>query len=283
MKQRTIHFFVLFTFLFTQITWAQDKTEKKIPSPEVVKKEAPKVESKKAETLDLTPEHVESQFLNSLDYPELQVVPRASERIQMDGSIESNNGYMMFWPFLAASGTTMIVALLSKNKFKSGKEEDESFRRDADLKVNVAAGVSAAWFGLTYFVSAAEPYNSALQKINAVKGRDKKSLLLRERLSEEAMQKPAELVKMLAYASTATNIALAAGMMDVVSTDYNMYAGIAILTAFLPLIFKNKYVENYEKHLEYKRKIYAPVVYTDVYKANAYAEWSPRLVLQWNY
>lgn len=280
MKQRTIHFLVLLSFFFSHVTLAQ---EKKVSPLDPAKKEVPKTESKKSETLDLEPEHVESQFLNSLDYPELQVVPRASERIQMDGVTEANNGYMMFWPFLTASGTTMIVALLSKNKFKAGKEEDESFRRDADFKVNAAAGLSAAWFGLTYFVSAAEPYNSALQKINAVKGRDKKSLLLRERLAEEAMQKPAELVRMLAYASTITNVIVAAGMMDVVSTDYNMYAGVAILTAFLPLIFKNKYVENYEKQMEYKRKIYAPVVYTDVYKANSYAEWTPRLVLKWNY
>ncbi len=282
MKQRTTRFIVLFIFMFTQFAFAQDK-KAGTPAADVVKKEVQKTESKKAETLDLDPENVETQFLNSLDYPELQVVPRASERIQMDGGTESNNGYMMFWPFLASSGTTMIVALMSKNKFKAGKEEDESFRRDADFKVNAAAGLSAAWFGLTYFVSASEPYNSALQKINSIKGRDKKSLLLRERLAEEAMQKPAELVKMLAYASTLTNIVAAAGLMDVVSTDYNMYASVAILTAFLPLIFKNKYVENYEKQLEYKRKIYAPVVYTDMYKANSYAEWSPRLVLQWNY
>jgi len=282
MKQRTTRFIVLFIFAFTQLAFAQDK-KSGTPAADIVKKEVQKTESKKAETLDLDPDNVEAQFLNSLDYPELQVVPRASERIQMDGAIESHNGYMMFWPFLAASGTTMIVALMSKNKFKAGKEEDESFRRDADFKVNAAAGLSAAWFGLTYFVSASEPYNSALQKINSIKGRDKKSLLLRERLAEEAMQKPAELIKMLAYASTITNVIVAGSLMDVVGTDYNMYASVAILTAFLPLIFKNKYVENYEKQMEYKRKIYAPVVYTDVYKANSYAAWSPRLVLQWNY
>ena len=108
-------------------------------------------------------------------------------------------------------------------------------------------------------------------------------MLLRERLAEEAMQKPADLIRMLAYASTITNVIAAGGLIDTVNSDYNLYAGIAILTAFLPLIFKNKYTENYEKHLEYKRKIYAPVVFTDVYKPNAYAEWTPRFVLQWNY
>jgi hypothetical protein len=279
MKQRTIHFLVL-VFFIGQNLFAQEKK----PAPvEPAKKEIVKPESKKQEILELDPENVETQFLNSLDYPELQVVPKASERLQMDGAYESDHGYMFFWPFHVASGTTMLVALMSKNKFKEGKEDDESFRRNADFKVNASAGLSAAWFALTYFISASQPYGSTLSKINSIKGKDKKSLLLRERLAEEAMQKPAELVKMLAYASTVTNILAAAGMMDVVSDDYNIYAGIAMLTAFMPLIFKNKYADNYEKHLEYKRKIYAPVVYTDIHKANSYAQWTPRLVFQWNF
>lgn len=278
MKQRTT-LFLVFIFLFTNLSIAEEKKPLLVPP----KKEITQTDSKKAETLELEPEKVEAHFLNALDYPELQVVPRASDRLQMDGSVESQNGYMMFWPFLLASGTTMMAALMHKNHFKPGSENDESFRSYADFKVNAAAGISAAWFGLIYFVSANEPYNSALSKINQIKGRDKKSMLLRERLAEEAMQKPADLVKMLAYGSTITNFIAAAGLMDIVNPDYNLYAGIAMLTAFLPLIFKNKYQENYEKHLEYKRKIYAPVVFTDIYKPNAYSDWAPRFVMQWNY
>lgn len=280
MKKVTTYFLVS-VFLFCQLTWANEK--KLVPAADVTKKEPSKIESKKAETLDLDTENVEIQFLDSLDYPELQVVPRASERLQMDAAMESNDGYMMFWPFLAASGTTMVAALMHKNQFKPGSDTDEGFRSYADFKVNAAVGLSAAWFALTYFVSASEPYNSALSKINQIKGRDKKSLLLRERIAEEAMQKPSELVKMLAYASTVTNVIAAGGLLDIVNPNYNLYAGVAMLTAFLPLIFKNRYTENYEKQLEYKRKIYAPVVYTDVYKSNPYASWSPRLVMQWTY
>lgn len=278
MKQRIISVIVLLFFSYQSLL-AQEK--KIMVSP--ANKEAPKTESKKTETLDLEPDQVESQFLNSLDYPELQVVPRASERLQMDAAMEKDHGYMMFWPFLVSSGTTMAIALMSKGKFKEGKENDEAFRKYADFKVNAAAGLSAGWFALTYFVSANESYSTALTKVNQIKGKDKKSLLLRERIAEEAMQKPAELVKMLAYASTVTNIIAAAGMIDIVNSDYNLYAGIAMLAAFMPLIFKNKYQENYEKQMEYKRKIYAPVVYTDVYKANSNSQWTPRLVMQWDF
>lgn len=286
MKQKATHFVVLLFFV-TQALFAQ---EKKTPSPPHVvdpsKKEAPKAtsaESRKTEILELDPENVETHFLNSLDYPELQVVPRATDRLMMDGKAESDNGYMLFWPFHVASGTLMVAALMHKNKFKSGSESDESFRKYADFKVNAAAGLSAAWFALTYFVSASAPYNSALTTINHNKGKDKKTMLLRERLAEEAMQKPAELIKMLGYASVATNLIASAGLMDIVDDDHNLYAAIAMMTAFMPLIFKNRYVENYEKHLEYKRKIYAPVVFTDIYKPNEYTAWTPRLVVQWNF
>lgn len=269
---------------FQSASFAENKTppapiQKKTDSNQI----APNSEQKKSDSLELDPEKAENQFLNSLDYPELQVVPKASERVQMDAAQEEENGYMMFWPFHVASGTTMLVALMHKNKFKPEKENDENYRRNVDFSVNAAAGLSAAWFAFTYFVSENEPYNGALTKINAIKGKDKKSLLLKERIAEEAMQKPAELIKMMAYMSTLTNLIAAGGLMDTVSSDYNVYAGLAILTSFVPLIFKNKYVENYEKQMEYKRKIYAPVVYTDFYRPTQTASWSPRLVMEWRF
>lgn len=237
----------------------------------------------KNELLHADPSKAEATFLNSLDYPELQVVPRASERLQMDAFRENDNGWFMFWPFHIASGATLMAALISKNKFNPDKENDEVFRKNADFKVNAAVGLSVSWFALTYFISAGQPYTTELNKINQIKGKDKKSLLLRERIAEEGMQKPAELIKMLTYVSTFTNLVAAAGLMDNVNSDYNLYAGIAMLTAFMPLIFKNKYVENYEKQLEYKHKIYAPVVFTDFYRPNLYAQWAPRLVMQWTF
>lgn len=281
-----------FVLISQSFAFAQEKTtnDKKappklinVPKSEELKLEADKIETKKNEILHAEPAKTESLFLNSLDYPELQVVPRASERLQMDAFREQDNGWFMFWPFHVASGATLFAALMHKNRFNPDKEGDESFRRYADFKVNAAVGLSVSWFALTYFISAGQPYSTELNKINQIKGKDKKSLLLRERIAEEAMQKPAELLKMLTYVSTFTNLVAAGGLMDTVNDDYNLYAGIAMIAAFMPLIFKNKYVENYEKQMEYKRKIYAPVVFTDIYRPNIYASWSPRLVMQWNF
>lgn len=285
-KKISILFSILF-FLTSISSTAQDKKSPvkvvNTPKSEDFKNENEKSDTKKSEVLLLETHQNESMFLNSLDYPELQVVPRASERLQMDGFREQDNGWFMFWPFHVASGATLLAALMHKNRFNPAKENDDDFRKYADFKVNAAVGVSVSWFALTYFISAGQPYLTELNKINNIKGKDKKSSLLKERMAEEAMQKPAELIKMLTYLSTITNLVASGGLIDVVNSDYNLYAGVAMLAAFMPLIFKNKYVENYEKQMEYKRKIYTPVVYTDIYKPTQYSQWSPRLVVEWKF
>ena len=285
-KNFSILFSVLFFLTSVSSTAQEKKSQIKVintPKSEDFKAENEKGDTKKSEVLQLDTHQNESLFLNSLDYPELQVVPRASERLQMDGFREQDNGWFMFWPFHVASGATLLAALMHKNRFNPAKENDDDFRKYADFKVNAAVGVSVSWFALTYFISAGQPYLTELNKINNIKGKDKKSSLLKERMAEEAMQKPAELVKMLTYLSTITNLVAAGGLIDVVNSDYNLYAGVAMLAAFMPLIFKNKYVENYEKQMEYKRKIYTPVVYTDIYKPTQYSQWSPRLVMEWKF
>ncbi|MCK6596783.1 MAG: hypothetical protein L6Q37_00345 [Bdellovibrionaceae bacterium] len=285
-KKISILFSILF-FLTSISSTAQDKKSPvkvvNTPKSEDFKNENEKSDTKKSEVLLLETHQNESMFLNSLDYPELQVVPRASERLQMDGFREQDNGWFMFWPFHVASGATLLAALMHKNRFNPAKENDDDFRKYTDFKVNAAVGVSVSWFALTYFISAGQPYLTELNKINNIKGKDKKSSLLKERMAEEAMQKPAELIKMLTYLSTITNLVASGGLIDVVNSDYNLYAGVAMLAAFMPLIFKNKYVENYEKQMEYKRKIYTPVVYTDIYKPTQYSQWSPRLVVEWKF
>lgn len=219
----------------------------------------------------------------SLGDPELQVVPRASERLLMDSYRENEHGWSALWPFHLAAATTLTAALLHKGKFKDESINDDTFRKYADFKVNAAIGLSISWFAFTYLVSSTKPYTSELNKINKLKGNDRRTTLLRERLSEEAIENSAELFEVLSYASTATNVIAAAGLVDVANENDNVYAAIAMMTAFLPLIFKNHYIENYEKHLEYKRKIYAPIVFSDFFRPSLTSSWAPRLVLQWNF
>ncbi len=118
--------------VFQSFSYAQSKvvTDRKASPPKIINTptfeeiDPEKSETKKSEILQADPHKNESLFLNSLDYPELQVVPRASERLQMDVAKEQEKGWYLFWPFHVASGTTLLAALMHKNRFNPLSESD---------------------------------------------------------------------------------------------------------------------------------------------------------------
>ncbi len=243
------------------------------------KSEAQKQESS-SKSLDLI-KNSDTHFFSSLDYPELQVVPRASDRLAMESPLEKDLGLAMFWPFQLSGLATLGAGFMMKGKLKENATEQE--RKDADFAANTAVGMGAAWIGLTYYLLSTEPYGSELVKIKKYKGSDKRTDLLRERIAEEALQKPAELIRTLTWISFITNFGATANLFDRSTKDNNLYPAIAGIMAFLPLIFKNRYIDNYEKHLEYKRKIYSPVVSTMLFKENVASNYTPGVLLTWNY
>ncbi|MEK6773060.1 MAG: hypothetical protein AABY64_03895 [Bdellovibrionota bacterium] len=243
---------------------------------ETVKPESSKSESSKA--LDRI-KNSDTNFFSSLDYPELQVVPRASDRLAMESPLEKDLGLAMFWPFQLSGLATIATGFMMKGRLKEEATEQE--RKDADFAANAAVGIGAAWIGLTYYLLSTEPYGSELAKIRKYKGTDKRTDLLRERIAEEALQKPAELIRTLTWMSFITNFGVTANLIDRSTKDNNLYPALGALASFLPFIFKNRYIENYEKHLEYKRKIYAPIVSTSLFRDSG--NYTPGLLLTWNY
>ena len=267
---------------------APTKTEEALAKPEeastTTKSKPAKTETQKQESpsksLDLI-KNSDIHFFSSLDYPELQVVPRASDRLAMESPYEKDLGLAMFWPFQFSGLATLGAGLMMKGKLKENATEQE--RKDADFAANTAVGMGAAWIGLTYYLLSTEPYGSELAKIRKYKGTDKKTDLLRERIAEEALQKPAELIRTLTWISFITNFGATANLFDRSTKDNNLYPAIAGIMAFLPMIFKNRYIDNYEKHLEYKRKIYSPVVSTMLFRENIASNYTPGVLLTWNY
>lgn len=223
----------------------------------------------------------ESNFFSSLDYPELQVVPRASDRLAMESPLEKDLGLSMFWPFQLSGLMTLGTGFMMKGRLKEDATEQE--RKDADFAANAAVGIGAAWIGLTYYLLSTEPYGSELNKIKKYKGNDKRTDLLRERIAEEALQKPAELIRTLTWISFVTNFGATVNLIDRSTKDNNLYPALGAVAAFLPLIFKNRYIENYEKHLEYKRKIYSPVVMTTFYPDRFSKTLTPGILMTWNF
>src|ERR1700677_2836215 len=60
-----------------------------------------------------------SEILDSMGYPELQVVPRASERLSMEAKSEDSNAAITHWPIEFAGLATLVVGISAKGNERS--------------------------------------------------------------------------------------------------------------------------------------------------------------------
>lgn len=227
------------------------------------------------------PPSAPGDMFSSLDYPELQVVPRATERLQMESQIESDRGWMAFWPFTLSAAVTFYSGYKLNGAYSVGDSADQ--KKQLDYFSQAAEMVGIAWIGLTTYYSFTKPYASENKKIRGLGGRDRRGELLRERLAEEALERPARMVQIFTWASVVTNFFGNAILFGQSTPANNIYPIAGMIASTLPWIFNNRYIENYEKHLEYKRKIYAPIAYVDFYRSSLTARLEPKMVLQWNF
>ena len=283
MKNKTTILLFAFCFLFSPLSWSVEAEKKPAPTTateKVEKKESPK------EPVDLKSLQ-EPSFLSTLDYPELQVVPRASDRLALEASTEKDSGWSLLWPMETSAAFTIFSGIMFKGKVPNQENEsDDAYdkrRRESDFAATAAVGVGAMWMGFSVYVLSTEPYNTELNRIRKIKPDSKKNELLRERLAEEALQRPAELIKTLTWTSVLTNALVSLNLFDKGPSSMNIYPLLSFTAAFIPAIFPSKYYTNYEKHLEYKRKIYAPVVNTYLEKSQQTQEYQPKVLLTWNF
>lgn len=197
-------------------------------------------------------------ILDSLDYPELQVVPRASERLSVEAKDEQTFG----WAYHINFQLSGLATLLTAEKGNSLLDEGLSSNEIAEAK-DIMTGlkiVGGTWLiGMT-ILSFQHPYNEGQKRVNKISGTGKSKQLMRERISEETFERPAKLINTLTYISVISNFMANAFIFDKLNREGRVYASIGALFSFLPAIFDHEYVHNYEKHEEYKRKIYAPLV-----------------------
>lgn len=216
-----------------------------------------------------------SQILSSMGYPELQVVPRASERLKMEAKAENGSWFITHWPIMLSGLTTFYIGQTSSSRFNddlSAKQED-----DANTIALVTKAVGAAWFIGGIAIGAQRPYANGNRAVIRTPAKDERGQLLRERLAEEALERPARTMKVLQTVSVITNFTVNA--LSAIHTDDEgkMYAGVGAILSFLPLMFRDHNINVYEKHIEYKKKIYAPLksaqvstgLYYDTYSKTA--------------
>lgn len=210
----------------------------------------------------------ENPFKN-LDYPELQVAPRATERmVQM--AQEESYGPLNQWTILTSGLLTALVGYRNKGQYKDTNPSDAD-KRDADMASNTALGVGAAWLAVGGYLSVKKPITSAYSEIKKVSPKDRRGELTRERMAEEVMERAAKTQVTLNNLAVFSNLAASIYVTSYADQNNRFYGLIAATASVLPWVFPNMYETNYNKHIEYKRKIYAPLVWFDV-KPDKYSQ-----------
>lgn len=290
----------LATSAVAQTTTTEPVTTTQAPSPTSAKTAAPdnltqrtlkKRAKGKAKEVDLseakqedvkkeeTPTVSEDLF-KSLDYPELQVVPRATERLQLEVQNESEMNYFTHWPLQVSALATLAFGLTGKVA-KEDASEDQ--KKELNLASTGAIGVGAFWLITTGVISWQKPYASGLNKVRRVKGNDRKAELLRERIAEEALESPAKTMKTLTTLSVISNV-LAVGYLAGYANDSVLKTAVAAgILAFTPWVFEHRYIESWDKQLEYKRKIYSPVSALTLGYDQKARQYYPQMSLRWEF
>lgn len=220
-----------------------------------------------------------SEILDGMGYPELQVVPRATERLKIEAKAESGNWYVAHWPVELSGLATLTVGLMTANKDDLSSDEKDN----ATTIRTFTQAVGLSWIVGGVLLGAQKPYNRGQKAVNKVNGKDERSILLRERLAEEAMEKPARTMRMLEHVAVATNFTMSALSMVYTDDEGKVVAGIGALLSFLPYMFQDSSIGVYDKHIEYKKKIYTPLKGASVWMDPESKKLTPMTTLAWTF
>ena len=189
-------------------------------------------------------------------YPELQVAPRASERLAIEARRETDRRWFNHIPVQISALATLAA---SATLFSSSSNRKEG----SDLaSARVGALVGSAWIATTLLLSNSyTPYSSQLGEIQSLPSKDTREQLVKERMAEEALERAAAVGKRLSLISAVTEGAASIYMLSNSrgSSAGVALGGIALITAFAPIVFPYSWQTVAYEQQDYKRKIYAPL------------------------
>lgn len=220
-----------------------------------------------------------SKILESVGYPELQVVPRASERLRLEEKAERGSWFVTHWPIELSGLATLGVALTLDSNLRDNLSADD--KSSADSLSTVGMTVGAAWIIGGVIIGAQKPYRKGMRSVSRQPTKDERGQLMKERLAEEALERPARTMRVLKHVSVVTNAAVNLLAMAPANDQGKVYAGIATVLAFLPYMFEDHNIAVYQKHIEYKKKIYAPIKSASVHIDPVSGATTPMTTLTW--
>ncbi len=231
-----------------------------------------------------------TQINDEFAYPELSVVPRASDRLQTEANEEKMHSITSFLPLQIPALTTLtsgIACLVNPINPTIGY-------------IGLATG--AAWlFTSTALSLFYHPYQSGTNRIQSLPKGTIRDQITRERTAEQEIQSAARFGEQLKWMSVMTQVAASVWQVTQVSQNSNsgsqgspsqgttitqsstnlaigMSIGSAVL-ALTPLIFRlhSYYVQ--DEQTEYRKRIYAPVAGAGLFQNPVTHTYDPGLMV----
>ncbi|MCH2534739.1 MAG: hypothetical protein MK008_09890 [Bdellovibrionales bacterium] len=200
----------------------------------------------------------------SLNYPELQVTPLASERLENEAKIEHSDGWKTHWSLQVSALATLTSSFVIEQKkydYSLGSDEVSKRNTDFDNAKLVGQVVGGGWLiGTVLLNSFYEPYKSSFLQNRKMNTDTKRERLSKERHAESTLRSTAKIGQSLKWISVATNLVASAAMASEADADTELYPQLSALLSFMPILFPSRWEVTHDEHEIYKKRIYAPVV-----------------------
>jgi hypothetical protein len=191
-----------------------------------------------------------------LTYPELEVTPRASERIELEAKYEAKNRWYSHLPIQFSALMTLIATSSATAKDSLSPNQLSDFNNAR----TIAECVGVGWLALTVALSAAyRPYFAGYRDIAKMPASNPREELTRERIAEEALYAPEDFAIKLKWFSVVSNAAANIAVMVSANTSSETLLTAAALSSMAPLLFEYRWVRIADQHRIYKKKIYGPL------------------------
>ena len=197
----------------------------------------------------------------TLSYPELEVTPRATERLKILVKSEKENHFFSQTPMQLSAASTFATGLLQFGNINESKD-----RTKKSPYVGIAVG--GAWLGINYFIGQkSHIYENTLSEVNNISGKSERDQLFRERIAEEGINRAASMTVRLKWMSVATNFAANAYMLGKVENQSAaQYMGVfSLITTFAPVLFVSEWETVAADQKAYKKKVYGPIFTTSLF------------------
>ncbi|HAZ12217.1 MAG: hypothetical protein A2X86_03180 [Bdellovibrionales bacterium GWA2_49_15] len=191
-----------------------------------------------------------------VDYPELLVTPRASDRLKIESESEMRRPWNFQWAITVSAMTTLVAGLM--------QDEDPS-KDPQGNSGTVGMLVGGGWLAVNMFmVYGVRGYKSAYDKVAPMPAHSTREALTRERLAEEEINRLGRLSRTMKWLSFATNGFASIQLLSNAKTDTTskVVDMLALGASFFPLLFTNHWEDVAQEQQQYKKKIFGPVAST---------------------